>query len=205
MDRRLRGGQVTDGDTKLTVWLDRRRARAGDTATVVVDFVGRNTDWEVESISLNLSVHCFDANGDTETVELSHVEVVSAETVSAELRTTRTAELPVPAWSPYTVGGVGVVLTTEIHTHSGTSEERRHLSVTCNEIETAFEKVIEQGYVPCGSHLKAVPDTTPPYEQQFPLASPGSGATATPDTQLVCRPTPEGVEMSPPDQLRERS
>ncbi len=129
--------------------------------------------------------------------------MVGTETVSAELRTTRTTELPVPAWSPYTVGGVGVVLTTEIHTNSGRSEERRHLSVTCDEIETAFERVIEKGYVPCGSQLEAVPGATPPYEQQFLLASPGSGATATPDTQLVCRPNPEGIEVSPPDQLRE--
>jgi hypothetical protein len=198
-NRELLLGRVTSGDSELTVWLDRRRARVGDTATVVVDFVGRDALWKVESISVSLSVHYFDTDGDTATVELSHVEPVGAETLSTELQTTRTADLPVPAWSPHTVGGVDVVVSSEIRTQNGTTAERRHLSVSCEEIEAAFERVVEQGYVPRGSRLVAVPDgETPPYEQRFRLARPGSGPTADPDAQLVCRPTPKGVEVSPP-------
>ncbi|MEZ3145480.1 sporulation protein [Halobaculum sp. MBLA0143] len=199
MNREMSLGRVVDGDSKLTVWLDRRRAETGDTATVVVDFVGRNVVWEVESISVSLSVHYFGVDEETETAELSHVEVVGTETCSPELRTTRTADLPVPAWSPYTVGGVGVAVESEIRTRDETVTERRHLSVSSEEIEAAFETVVERGFIPRGSRLVAVSDDeTPPYEQQFPLTSPGSRPTAAPDERLVCRPTPDGVDVTPP-------
>lgn len=193
MDAQMLLAVVESEDGRVAVGLADRQVPAGGETEILLEATGRETTWHVEAATVTLRVPF----GDSESVKLVSETLIADETVDPEPTAERTATLSVPAWAPRPIGGIDVIVETELTTDHGATTGRNHLNVSNEAMEAAFETVRELGYVPRGFELAPTDaDGEPPYKQLFHLAPPGSDADAEPTTTLVCRPTVDQLEVA---------